>query len=163
MQKLSATINGLRLSTLLPTPRVIANRNKIQSLGNKIISLGKETPSMPVKHFFAKGVYIREIFMPAGSVVVGKIHTTEHFNEIVSGECIVFTADEEFIRRKAGDIFVSKAGVQKALRCLTDVVWRTVHATDDTDIETNERKLAVDRYEDLEADQLMLERARIGI
>ena len=39
----------------------------------------------PLKHYFAPGVYLREIFMPAGSVVIGKIHKTEHFNIIQKG------------------------------------------------------------------------------
>jgi len=163
MQKLTATVNGLKLSNMLPTPRIMENREKILRLANRIMSLGEPTPPCPVKHLFASGVYIREIFMPAGSVVIGKIHTTEHFNEIVSGECIVFTADEEYMTRKAGDIFVSKAGVQKSLRCLTDVVWRTVHATNETDVSKIEPELTAESYSDLVNDQLILERKRIGI
>src|SRR5690348_3107298 len=46
---------------------------------------------MPVKHHHSDGIYIREIFMPAGTVVVGKKHATRHLNIILEGECIIWT------------------------------------------------------------------------
>ena len=30
------------------------------------------------KHYFGPGLYVREVTMPAGSVIVGKPHKTEH-------------------------------------------------------------------------------------
>jgi hypothetical protein len=163
MQKLSATVNGLKLSDMLPTPRIMENRKYITRLMNKIISLGEPMPDCKLKHIFSPGIYVREVTMPAGSLIVGRIHTTEHLNEVISGECQIFTADDELVTRRGGDIFTSKAGVQKVGWCITDVVWRTIHATNETNIEKIEQELSVLTYDELENDQLILERKRIGI
>jgi hypothetical protein len=88
----------------------------------------------PVKHMFAPGVYLREIFMPAGSIVIGKIHKTEHFNIIESGRCLIRHDDGEVETLQAPLTFVSKAGVQKILYIEEDTVWKTVHVTPETDL-----------------------------
>lgn len=160
---LCATINGVKISPMLPTLRILENRRSIIRLMNEIISLGEPMPDCKLKHIFSDGIYVREVTMPAGSLIVGRIHTTEHLNEVISGECQIFTADEELVIRKGGDIFTSKAGVQKVGLCITDVVWRTIHATNETNIEKLEQELSVLTYEELNNDQLLLERKRIGI
>src|SRR5690242_10473496 len=43
----------------------------------------------PVTHHFAPGVYMREIFMPAGAFVIGHEHRTEHLNVILTGRASV--------------------------------------------------------------------------
>lgn len=94
----------------------------------------------PLKHYFAPGVYIREIFMPAGSIVIGKIHKTEHFNIIQRG--LVSLIDENFKREDLGpSTFVSKAGVQKVLYIHEDTIWSTVHLTSERDLEALEAQL----------------------
>jgi hypothetical protein len=95
----------------------------------------------PLKHYFAPGTYIREIFMPAGAVVVGKIHKTEHFNIIQRGAVSLIGADgtTQFLRGPV--TFVSKAGVQKVLYIHEDTVWSTVHLTDERDLDRLEAQL----------------------
>ena len=74
-----------------------------------------------LKHHFAPGVYVREIFMPAGSVIIGKIHRTEHFNIIQQGAVSLFGDGTcEYLR--APHTFVSKPGVQKVLYIHEDCV-----------------------------------------
>ena len=65
----------------------------------------------PVTHNFAPDIYIREIFMPADTVVIGHKHLTEHFNVILKGKCRVMIGDvvEELT---APCTFVSGAGSQ---------------------------------------------------
>lgn len=110
----------------------------------------------PVKHHFAPGVYIREIFMPEDSYVIGKIHSTEHFNIILSGRVSVFTTDG-WNDYKAGDTFVSKAGVQKVVYMHTDCSWQTVHVTNETDIKAIEKQVIVESYDKLQIDSLLQE------
>jgi hypothetical protein len=105
---------------------------------------------MPVTHRFSPGLYLREIFMPAGSIVVGKIHATEHFNIVLSGECYVYTV-EGVQHIKAPYTFVSKAGIQKIVANVTDVIWQTTHVTDKTDIDEIEKDVIAESYEDLNA------------
>lgn len=136
---------------------------KIQDRRDKIgclVEYMKQMPQVdcPVKHHFAPGVYIREIFMPKDSYVIGKIHATEHFNIILKGKVAVFTPEglEEY---EAPATFVSESGVQKLVYMHEDCVWQTVHVTDKTDLEEIESELIVDSYDKLEVDGL-LEKAK---
>jgi len=103
----------------------------------KVAALVKEfskhpQSDLPLKHYFAPHVYIREIFMPAGSIVIGKIHKTEHFNIIQRGR--VSLIGEGDTKELIGPVtFTSQAGVQKVLYIHEDTVWSTVHVTDETD------------------------------
>jgi hypothetical protein len=88
----------------------------------------------PVKHHFSPGLYLREIFMPAGTVVIGRIHKTEHFNILVQGSCAIVHDDFRREVLQAPMVFVSKAGVQKALYILEDMIWMTTHVSEETDL-----------------------------
>lgn len=98
----------------------------------------------PVTHNFAPDIYIREIYMPAGTVVIGHKHLTEHFNVILKGKCRVMIGDvvEELT---APCTFVSGAGSQKIVNVLEDCIWQTVHSNPDnaTDIETLESRYVI--------------------
>ena len=95
---------------------------------------------MPLKHYFSPGVYVREIFMSAGSIVIGKIHKTEHLNIIQKGRVSIY--DEAGVFTLQGPItFSSGAGVQKVLYIHEDTVWSTVHVTDETDLVKLESEL----------------------
>lgn len=98
-----------------------------------------------LKHHFAPGIYVREIWMPAGAVILGHEHLTEHLNIVVCGKCLV-RAEGEVRVISAGPApvtFKSGAGVRKALYILEDTTWMTVHANlnDQRDIPTLEARL----------------------
>lgn len=95
----------------------------------------------PVTHRFAPGVYLREIFMSADSIVIGRIHKTEHFNILVQGACYIVHDDGRREELRAPMTFVSKAGVQKVLYILEDMIWQTVHVTEETDLAKLEEML----------------------
>lgn len=95
----------------------------------------------PLTHRFAPGVYLREIFMPAGTVVIGKIHRTEHFNVLIRGACLIVHDDGRREELRAPLTFVSKAGVQKVLYILEDTIWQTIHPTTETDMTRLEAEL----------------------
>jgi hypothetical protein len=85
-------------------------------------------------HRFAPGVYLREIKMPADAVVIGKVHKTEHFNVLIQGACLIVHDDGRREELRAPTTFVSKAGVQKVIYILEDMIWQTIHPTDETDM-----------------------------
>jgi hypothetical protein len=92
-----------------------------------------------VTHRFAPGVYLREIFMPAGSFIIGHQHNTEHFNIVLFGEAEVLMGNES--KLVGPGTFVSKAGVRKVLFVRQDMRWITVHPTIETDIHKLEAEL----------------------
>lgn len=97
--------------------------------------------SCPLVHRFAPGVYLREIHMPADTVVIGKKHLTEHFNIIMKGRCLLVAPDGSREEIHAPHVFVSGVGVQKVLYILEDTVWLTVHPTTETSISRLENNL----------------------
>ncbi len=82
---------------------------------------------MPLKHSFADGIYVREIFIPKGMLIVGKIHKHTHPNFLLQGEVIVVTESGGKERLKAPLSLISAAGTKRVVLSLTDTVWVTVH------------------------------------
>ena len=83
---------------------------------------------MPLTHRFQDGVYIREILMPKGAIVVGHVHKTRHQNIVLTGRAMVSMNGGPCKTVKAGDVFESEAGVQKWLYIEEDCRWLTIHA-----------------------------------
>jgi hypothetical protein len=100
-----------------------------------------------VDHVFAPGLYARQIQMPAGALVVGKIHKHAHVNTISKGRCIVATefGYEEFT---APHTFVSKPGTKRAVYVLEDTVWTTYHPTEETDLGKIEDHVIAKSYDE---------------
>ena len=102
----------------------------------------------PLKHTFADGVYVREIFIPQGALIVGKIHRHSHPNFLLSGDVSVLT--EEGVKRMQGPVsMISPAGTKRVVYAHSDSVWVTVHATDETDLEKIEDVVIAKEYTDL--------------
>lgn len=99
-------------------------------------------------HHFAPGVYARQYFIPAGSVVIGKIHKTEHFNIICKGKCSVSTEDGPMIL-EGPCVTVSRAGVKKAVYAFEDTTWITIHVTEETDPDKIEKEVIANDYDEI--------------
>ena len=106
--------------------------------------LSVEQVHCPVTHHFAPDVYIREAFMPAGTMVLGHSHKRKHLNIMLQGEALIYTNDE-VKKIKAPCTFVSDLG-RKAFFIIDDVILQNVFATDETDIDVLENML-VDKTE----------------
>lgn len=106
-----------------------------------------DTLDLPVMHHFSRGVYARELFIPKGTVIVGKIHKFSQINIVSKGEISVLT--EDGIKRvKAGDTIVSGPGIKRAGYAHEDTLWTTIHGTNETDIERLEDELIAASFED---------------
>lgn len=106
------------------------------------------------RHHFAPGTYSREIELPAGSRVVGKIHRHAHVNVISRGHALVATPDG-VVALEAPYTFISEPGTKRLVLALDDVVWTTVHAnpTDTHDLEELERLIIAPTFAALEGVQ----------
>ena len=109
----------------------------------------KKLPQLdaPLKHHFSKGVYAREIFMPKGMLIVGKIHRTKHLNIVSQGKCIVVTPTRR-MEIEAPYTFESSEGEQKVVYMLSDVIWTTIHLTNSTDLEVIEEECIAKEYDE---------------
>ena len=104
-----------------------------------------------LKNTFAPGMYIRELFMPAGMVVVSKIHKTSYPNFLLQGKIAVTTtgSDEQAIL-EGPTYFVSPKGIQKVGIVLEDATWVTVHATKSTDLDEIENEVIAKSYDEID-------------
>jgi len=112
---------------LLPArrPRALVVRNAdILQLANRLLA-GPHV-KLPVRSYFAPGVYARELMMPAGTVVVGKEHRTEHLNIMLTGKATLII-DGQPVEAVAPFVINSKAGTMKVAAVHEPVRWLTVH------------------------------------
>lgn len=87
-----------------------------------------------VVHHFSHAVYAREMRVPAGAVVVGKIHKYSSLNVLLEGEFIVTTDTGPRLVR-AGEVLVAPPGTKRVGYAATYCRWLTVHGTEETDLD----------------------------
>lgn len=104
----------------------------------------------PLKHRFADGIYVRDIFFPKGMLVVGKIHRHAHPNFLMSGEVTVVSEAHGKQRFKAPHSWVSEPGTKRIIYAHEDSLWITVHATDETDLVKIEEELIAKSFDELD-------------
>lgn len=88
-----------------------------------------------VKHYFSPKdeeygccTYAREMLIPKGTLIIGKIHRHQHLNIISKGKVVVYT---EFGEKhlEAPITFVSEIGLKRSVYAVEDTLWTTIHLT----------------------------------
>ena len=102
----------------------------------------------PLTHYHAPGLYVREMFIPAGTAIVGKIHKHAHFNDISKGRVRVST-EFGFDILEAPCRFISMPGTKRAVYAETDVIWTTFHPTEETELDKIEEHVIAKNYDEL--------------
>jgi hypothetical protein len=95
----------------------------------------------PVTHHLDNGLYTREIFMPAGQLVVSFIHKQNHPSFFMEGEMSLLMDSGEVKRVKAPMVVHTEVGTQRVAYIHEDVRWACVYRTDATTIEAAEREV----------------------
>jgi hypothetical protein len=90
--------------------------------------------NLPLHHLFPKGIYVRECFIPKGTLCTTKIHKTEHPFVISMGRVSVWTPDEGTVHLQAPHTGITKPGTRRLIYAHEDVIWSTFHRTDETDL-----------------------------
>jgi len=88
-----------------------------------------------VKHYFSPKdeqygccTYAREMFIPKGTLIIGKIHRHQHLNIISKGKVVVYTEFGE--KHLEGPVtFVSEIGLKRSVYAVEDTLWTTIHLT----------------------------------
>lgn len=83
----------------------------------------------PVKHTFADGMYIREIFMPSGTLITSLVHKTKHPYFVLKGKVSVYS--ENFGEQTIEAPFngMTTPNTRRVLYIHQDCVWITCHST----------------------------------
>ena len=82
------------------------------------------------RHFFAPGVYVRQLTRKKGVLIVGKMHREACVTILLSGELLVSSSTDDVPAGtivSAGAVWVSKPGTKRATFALEDSVLITVH------------------------------------
>lgn len=102
-----------------------------------------------VTHIFAPGVYAREMAIKKDSLIVGKLHKTEHINIISQGDISVKT-QYGVARYQAPCSFVSQIGTKRVVFAHKDTVWTTIHPTNETDLKMIEEHVIAKNYTEID-------------
>tara|TARA_R110000772_G_C13038448_1_gene412638 strand:- start:48 stop:503 length:456 start_codon:yes stop_codon:yes gene_type:complete len=114
----------------------IANTEKtvaegMEEIKNFLMDPSTEGADLPIRHSFAPGIYAREMSIPEGTLLIGKIHKHRHHNFLMQGSIIVLTEDEGVKLLQAPLMIVSEPGTQRVGYAVTDTIWTTVHENKD--------------------------------
>jgi hypothetical protein len=112
---------------------------------------GKEIEKLcPLKHSYGDGCYIRQIFMPKGTLITSKIHKVTHPYFVMTGKASVATEDGiEVIQAPFQGM--TQAGTKRALYIHEDMIWITVHVTDETDLDKIEEEIIAKDFNEYDA------------
>lgn len=123
-------------------------RDKITALKEWMVALPDEL-KLPFdnRHDFCPGIYARTIFMKADTVVISKIHKTQHFFVVVQGSCTVIDSHGTKQLIKAPYLGVTMPGTERALHIHEDCIWTCFHVTDLTDPEEIGRQILAESLE----------------
>lgn len=98
---------------------------------------------LPLNHLFTPGLYIREVLLPAGTLLTSKIHMTEHPFVISRGRVAVWSGIEGEAPQVFGAPYtgITKPGTRRIIYAFEDTIWSTFHPTQETEVEKIEREL----------------------
>lgn len=140
---------NLNLSAFSYKPAEVRHASRDQVIAIEQWLLEQPQAECPLEHFMCDGVYARQITIPAGVMLTGKIHKYDCINIISSGEIEVST-EHGMKRITAPFTFVSPAGTKRVGYALSDCTWTTIHKTDETDIQKIEDQLTTNCFEQYE-------------
>ena len=134
---------------------------KLESLQNIIIESDNEqiygdgknlvnNEEFPITNNFTDGLYMRQMKMKAGTIVISAIHHTNHFWFLLSGKVVVENKNE-IVEHIAPCWSYSLKGTKRLIKCVEDCVWINVIAnpTDTRDmkeIEDNFFSITLEEY-----------------
>ena len=99
-------------------------KNIIAGTENKPIVTNSK--KIPINHFFMDGVYIREMKMYKGTVVIGAIHKHLHMCFLLKGHLTVVNEDG-ITEHKAPCRIESTPGIKRVLYAHEDSLWYNTH------------------------------------
>lgn len=139
------------------TPNQIAARRQIEDLEaalRRAVAQGEleqtfhdgttEQGDREATHHFAQGVYVRSMWLPAGTVIVGRMHLQSRVCIVSAGRCR--WTDEfnpEPVEVRAPWVGEFKAGSKTVVVAIEDTYWSAITGTEETEPMEILRKLSV--------------------
>jgi hypothetical protein len=98
----------------------------VDKLEELMLSEG-EVVDCPLVHRFTNGMYIRQIFMPKGSLITSRIHNTEHPFTVSLGAAAVSIDGNDWEHIVSPYTGITQPGTRRILYILEDCIWTTYH------------------------------------
>lgn len=130
------------LGDLQQEPYIEAALGLQEQLEKGIESGDMQSAEINVVDYFAPGVYMRQMNAKAGTLVVSKMHRTEHMNILLTGSLTVAT-ENGIELLKAPLVIKSMPGTKRIGYFHEDSSWITVHPTQTTDLDLIEQQVIV--------------------
>lgn len=102
-----------------------------------------------VVHHFGSGVYGRELFIPAGNIIVSKIHRGKTFNTIAAGCISVICPHNGYTTYQGPYCFVSEPYTKRIVIAHEDTLWITSHGTNKTNLDEIEEEIIAKDFSEL--------------
>ena len=138
------------LSTKEFKSKVVDLENQLLASNNPLVVKGN-SEAFPLTHSFSEGIYVREMSMRKGGMVVGKLHNRSHTWFLMKGHLTVVTegGSNDYI---APTYVNSFAGAKRVIWALEDSVFINVHPNPDniTDTDKLEDILTCKDYKEYE-------------
>jgi quercetin dioxygenase-like cupin family protein len=125
---------GVKLAEL---PQQVS-KDQIDELHRQMLSMPQA--ELQTEHHFSPGMYMRKVFRPANTLIVGKVHKAPHFFLCAAGEIIAWT-ENGMKHLMPGDVVESQPGTKRVTLAVTDAIGITIHRTDKTDLDELEAEL----------------------
>ena len=120
-------------------------RERIKHFENAIKQMDQVEHLTELKHAFLDGAYFRQISIPAGVALTGKIHSGSTINMLTKGKFAIVTEfDEQII--EAPFMYISEPGTKKACYTLEDCIFINCHTTWKTDLKEIEAEVTTDEH-----------------
>lgn len=80
-----------------------------------------------LKEYYSAGMYCREITIPEGALITGRIYKFDHLEVMISGDITIYSADGNVNHYSGHNIIEAKAGKRQAGLAHSDTIWMTVN------------------------------------
>ena len=116
----------------------------LRELESKMMDLLPEDQKIdpPLKHYFATNVYVREMVLKEGEVLIGKTHRHDHIFNMIKGRAVVFSEQGHFVLN-APFTFTAEKGAKRMFFAVEDCIFQTTHVTSQTDLAEIEKEVIV--------------------
>ena len=106
--------------------KIVTENNGLEGFYGDGKSIAETSEIIPIKHDFADQIYIRQMNMSSGQVVVGAVHNHLHVWFLLTGKVYIIESDEK-IEHVAPCYTISKPGAQRVIYAVEDSIFINVH------------------------------------
>lgn len=108
---------------------LVAGPNMFNSMTNELLDniVSSNGMDLPHKDHFGDNVYVRELPVPANTILVGRVHKVDHVFILASGKTTMWSEATGSITITGPKIIESKAGTRRIFYTYTNIVMITSH------------------------------------